>query len=150
MIELLVAFFSSVLFAVGLVVSGMTNPHKVLGFLDITGHWDPSLAFVMMGAIATNSLFFKFILKRKNPIIAKSFSFPNLVIVDRKLIVGSVLFGIGWGLTGICPGPGIVNIISGHQKIFIYLGGMSLGMILFEGLNFLYGWSVKNYCRECN
>ena len=133
-IELIITLISSFLFALGLTVSGMTDPKKVIGFLDITNNWDPSLIFVMIGAIIVNVIFFKIILKKTKPIHAKGFSLPTSNKIDKKLFIGAALFGTGWGLTGICPGPAIVNITSGQNIIFIYLAGMLLGMGIFETL----------------
>lgn len=136
--EWLMTFISSFLFAAGLVISGMIDPKKVIGFLDVTGNWDPSLAFVMAGAITVNFILFKSIFKKQRPLIAKNFSLPEKKNIDIKLIVGSILFGVGWGLSGICPGPAVANIFSGHSKIFIYIAGMILGMLLFEYFNFVF------------
>jgi len=107
-------------------------PQKVLAFLDITGIWDPSLMFVMGGAIAVNVIFLKFILKRKTPYFAKNFSIPTKKSLDRNLIVGSLLFGIGWGMAGICPGPAIANVPTLSFEVFFFVGSMLLGMLLFH------------------
>ncbi len=136
MFELFIAFLSSFLFAFGLVISGMINPQKVIAFLDVTGNWDPSLMFVMVGAIGVNFVLFKLILKKTKPLLVDHFNLPNKKEIDRRLIIGATLFGIGWGMTGICPGPALANLFSGHEKIFIYLTGMILGMLLFEFYNF--------------
>ena len=124
----LVSLITGVIFAVGLVISGMTNPDKVVGFLDIFGDWDYSLAFVMGGAVSFNLIAFTKILKRKKPLLAEYFDLPGKNKIDRDLIVGSALFGIGWGLVGICPGPGIVNLVTFSSSAFIFIAAMLVGI----------------------
>jgi uncharacterized membrane protein YedE/YeeE len=130
------SFISGVIFAVGLVLSGMTNPQKVIGFLDLFGSWDYALAFVMGGAVITNFVLFKFILKKK-PLFASKHHIPLNKSIDSSLLIGSSLFGIGWGLVGICPGPGIVNLVTLDLKVFIFMGAVILGM-------FCYKITIKN------
>lgn len=120
-------------FGVGLVISGMTNPSKVIGFLDIFGEWDYSLAFVMGGAVLINLLLFRFILSKK-PLLEKSHSLPSKFKIDKRLISGSALFGVGWGLVGICPGPGIVNLVTLNLNAVIFIISMIVGMIIFKGV----------------
>jgi uncharacterized protein len=117
------------LFAVGLVVSGMTDPAKVRGFLDITGAWDPSLAFVMMGAIGVHAPLAYFIAMRRAPVLAPAFS-PLAKIVDARLVAGAAIFGIGWGIAGYCPGPAIVSLIGGSLAGVAFVGAMAVGMVL--------------------
>ncbi len=124
----LIAGISGLVFGLGLILSGMTDPHKVLGFLDITGLWDPSLAFVMGGAVLVAALAFA-IAGRRGTLA----SLP--VAVDRRLLLGAVLFGIGWGLAGICPGPAIVLLGSGSSDGAIFAIGMVGGMGLFSLLD---------------
>lgn len=124
----LIAGISGLVFGLGLILSGMTDPHKVLGFLDITGLWDPSLAFVMGGAVLVAALAFA--------ITGRRGAFVRLpVAVDRRLLLGAVLFGIGWGLVGICPGPAIVLLGSGSSDGAIFAIGMVGGMGLFSLLD---------------
>jgi uncharacterized membrane protein YedE/YeeE len=130
--SLLVSFFVGFVFSIGLVISGMTNPNKVIGFLDIFGIWDASLVFVMGGAVLFNLVSFFIILKKSKPIFTKSFFLPLSKSVDGKLIVGSSLFGIGWGIAGICPGPAFANIALVGPKVFTFLGFMVLGMLLVK------------------
>ena len=127
----LVALISGLLFSFGLVISGMTNPDKVIGFLDLFGNFDYSLAFVMIGAIATHSLIFKLI-KGKKPLFAEKQHLPENSSVDKKLISGAVLFGIGWGLAGFCPGPALVNLVTLDQKAVVFVLSMLGGMFLFK------------------
>ncbi|MBT3585104.1 MAG: YeeE/YedE family protein [Halobacteriovoraceae bacterium] len=127
----LIALLSGSIFSIGLVISGMTNPKKVIGFLDIFGDWDPSLVFVMAGAVVFNFISFRFIFKRK-PLCDTQHQLPANSSIDKKLVIGSIIFGIGWGLSGICPGPGIVNIITAKSEIFYFMTSLFLGIFLFS------------------
>lgn len=104
------ALFCGLLFGAGLVLSGMTDPHKVLGFLDITGQWDPTLMFVMGGALCVTVIAFRFVLKMDHPVLGSRFFLPTLTEIDPKLLAGAALFGMGWGLVGYCPGPALVSL----------------------------------------
>lgn len=130
--KLIVSFIIGTLFSMGLSISGMVNPDKVLGWLDFFGAWDPSLIFVMGGAVTVNILFFKLILKRKHPLLENQFSVPTKTVVDNRLLVGSALFGIGWGLGGVCPGPGLSNLFLFNPKVIAFLVAMVFGMIAFK------------------
>lgn len=130
--KLIVSFILGMLFSMGLSISGMVNPDKVLGWLDFFGAWDPSLIFVMGGAVTVNILFFKLILKRKHPLLENKFSVPTKTVVDNRLLVGSALFGIGWGLGGVCPGPGLSNLFLFNPKVIAFLVAMVFGMIAFK------------------
>ena len=132
---LLAAFFSALIFGLGLGVSGMTLPSKVIGFLDVTGTWDPSLAFVMIGAIAVHSLSYQLITKRASPILTGNFQIPTKRQIDSKLILGSLLFGAGWGLGGFCPGPAIVAAVSGAPSVLVFLASMVAGVFVHKFLN---------------
>lgn len=118
------------LFGVGLAVSGMTRPEKVLGFLDVAGKWDPSLAFVMLGAIAVHMVAHRLTRGRSAPLFDSQFHLPTRKDVDRKLLVGSALFGIGWGLGGLCPGPGIVAAAAGALPALVFAAGMTIGIVV--------------------
>ncbi len=131
----IVSFIVGVIFALGLVISGMTNPTKVLAFLDLSGKWDPSLAFVMVGAIGVYFLFYRWITKRDTPILEKEFSLPAKKGLDKKLILGAVLFGLGWGIAGFCPGPAIVNLSSLNPSALIFFAAMTLGAGIFQITN---------------
>jgi uncharacterized membrane protein YedE/YeeE len=125
-------FASGLILAIGLGVSGMTNADKVIGFLNVAGDWDPSLAFVMVGAIAVHLVFFHLIVRRESPLFASHFGIPNRKDIDKRLVVGSALFGVGWGLGGFCPGPGIVSSVSFGQEALVFLSTMAAGMWAFH------------------
>lgn len=131
MIISLIALVSGLLFSFGLTISGMTDPEVVIGFLDIFGDWDYSLVFVMVGAILFNVIFLYFF-KGEKPIFNSIFSMPTKNEIDWRLISGAALFGIGWGLIGICPGPGIVNLVSMNTDIITFVFSMLIGMVLFK------------------
>ena len=124
-----VAFISGLLFAIGLGVAGMTNPHKVLNFLDVFGDWDPSLALVMAGAILVYAPVYRRIKGEAAPKVAERFHWPTKQDVDAKLVVGSILFGIGWGIAGFCPGPAIVAASTGQASTLAFFAAMVLGML---------------------
>jgi len=124
-------FLSGILFAVGLSISGMTMPSKVIGFLDITGNWDISLMFVMMGAIGVYAFVFHLIKpKMKKPIFSKQFKLPTRTEIDLPLVVGSAFFGAGWGLGGFCPGPVLASAALLNPNVLIFIGTMFAGMYL--------------------
>lgn len=127
------AFLSGLVFGLGLIVAQMTNPAKILGFLDVLGDWDSSLAFVMTGALFTLSVSKFFIKKCAKNDSEKAINItPVKAKIDAKLIIGSSIFGIGWGLSGLCPGPALVSLTSGLEGIFIFVGAMFLGFIVFK------------------
>lgn len=126
------SFVSGVLFAIGLGISGMTQPVHVVGFLDFFGKWDPALLGVMGGAVVTYGIFFRLILKRKQPLFAGSFGLPTKKDLDARLLTGSALFGLGWGIAGYCPGPGLVSLASGKTTVLVFVASMLAGMLLFK------------------
>ena len=127
------SLLAGLVFGLGLIVSGMANPVKVLGFLDLAGAWDPSLAFVMAGAIAVAALAFALAKKRTVSFLGAAMKLPGSSRdIDRRLVIGSVLFGIGWGVAGFCPGPGLVALGMGEIKALVFVAAMLLGMGLFE------------------
>ena len=130
--KLIISYVLGALFSIGLSISGMVNPDKVLGYLDFFGKWDPSLVFVMAGGVLLNLVLFKPILKRESPLLAKDFSVPTNQIIDKKLILGSALFGIGWGIGGVCPGPGLSNLFLLNPKVIAFLVAMIAGMLIFK------------------
>ncbi len=129
----LVAFIAGLMFAIGLGVAGMTNPHKVLNFLDVFGDWDPSLALVMGGAILVYAPIYRRLDGEARPKFADRFHLPTKKDVDGKLIVGSLMFGVGWGIAGFCPGPAIVAAADGAGPVLAFFAAMLLGM-LAQGL----------------
>ncbi|MBX9848630.1 MAG: YeeE/YedE family protein [Rhodocyclaceae bacterium] len=123
---------AGILFGLGLAVSGMTNPEKVLGFLDVTGDWDPSLLFVLGGAVSVTLVSFRFILRRPAPVLAPAFQLPTSKSIDAPLIIGAVLFGAGWGLSGYCPGPGLALLAApGNQELWLFVPALFAGQALF-------------------
>jgi uncharacterized membrane protein YedE/YeeE len=128
----LTALLAGLLFGLGLVVSGMANPAKVLAFLDISGNWDPSLAFVMAGALLAGAIAFRYAGKRQRTLLGGTLSLPTSRDVDRRLVLGSLAFGVGWGLAGYCPGPAIASLATGGSKPWLFFIAMLAGMALFE------------------
>lgn len=126
------AFWVGVLFAVGLALSGMTQPQKVIGFLDIFGSWDPSLLFVMIGAIGVHFIAYRWSLQRTSPLLSAKWHIPTKKEVTSSLVLGSFIFGIGWGLAGYCPGPALTSLPTLQIKPFIFVLSMILGMFLFR------------------
>ncbi len=130
--RLLAAYGCGVLFALGLGISGMTQPTKVIGFLDVLGDWDPSLIFVMGGAVSINLLLYRLTMKRARPLLEDAFVIPSRRHINARLVCGAALFGIGWGLSGYCPGPALVASVSGMTSVLAFLGAMLIGMFLFQ------------------
>lgn len=128
------ALAAGLLFGLGLAISQMVNPKKILDFLDVTGNWDPSLALVMAGAVSVTMLAFRFVVKRKQPIFDSEFHLPRLTKVDRRLLVGSGVFGLGWGIGGYCPGPGIAALSAGSVEALVFVAGMAIGSLLYRRL----------------
>lgn len=126
------ALLAGAVFGIGLILSGMANPAKVLGFLDLAGPWDPSLAFVMAGAIAVGAVAFTFARKRTVSLLGLEMRMPTNSALDRRLLGGSLLFGVGWGIAGFCPGPALVALGMGEPKALVFVAAMLLGMGLFE------------------
>ena len=128
------ALLSGLIFGLGLILAGMANPAKVLAFLDIGGRWDPSLAFVMGGAVAIASLAFALARRRDRSYLGLAINLPTSRIIDKRLVLGSLAFGTGWGMAGICPGPALVLLGSGSGKGIVFVAAMLLGMGIFEFL----------------
>lgn len=131
----LASLISGIIFGVGLVISEMINPEKVLGFLDFFGNWDPSLAFVMIGALIVSSPLFHIIKNNKKPLFAEKFDYSNNKNINKKLIFGSALFGAGWGLGGLCPGPAISSIALLNIHSIIFVVSMFIGFYLVKSSN---------------
>jgi uncharacterized membrane protein YedE/YeeE len=124
------AIAAGLLFGVGLTLSGMSDPLKVLGFLDVSGDWIPDLALVMGGALLLSAAATPWILKRPAPRFASQFQVPTIRSIDQRLAIGAMLFGVGWGLSGYCPGPAIVSLLYGYQTTIIFCLAMITGMLL--------------------
>ena len=131
----LVSLFCGIIFGIGLVISQMINPAKVLGFLNLFGEWDPSLAFVMIGALIISSPLFHLLKNKEKPIFSSSFSISNKKEIDKKLIFGSILFGAGWGLVGLCPGPAITSIALLNASSAIFVVSMFIGFYIASKTN---------------
>lgn len=123
-------FLAGLVFGIGLIVSGMADPAKVLNFLDIFGAWDPSLAFVMGGATLTAFIGYRLVWRRRSPALAQTFDIPTSAAIDRPLLVGAAVFGIGWGLGGFCPGPAWTSLLLGSTGILVFLPAMLIGIAL--------------------
>jgi hypothetical protein len=130
--SVLTALLSGLVFGLGLIVSGMANPAKVLGFLDLGGAWDPSLALVMAGAILVGFFAFLVAKKRTRSFIGADMKLPTASAIDRRLLAGSALFGAGWGIAGFCPGPGLVALGMGESKALVFVVAMLVGMVIFN------------------
>jgi uncharacterized membrane protein YedE/YeeE len=126
------AFIVGLVFGIGLIMAGMTDPSKVQGFLDLAGNWDPSLAFVMGGAILVGLVAFRFAGKRQRSLLGEAMRLPTATHIDRRLVLGGLAFGAGWGLAGFCPGPALASLATGGVKALIFTGAMVAGMIVFE------------------
>ena len=130
--HILSALIVGLVFGIGLIVSGMTDPSKVLGFLDLAGNWDPSLAFVMGGAILVGLLAFRMAGRRERSLLGEAMRLPTATRIDRRLVLGSLAFGAGWGLAGYCPGPALASLASGSAKPLVFTAAMVAGMGVFE------------------
>ena len=130
----LTAFLAGLVFGLGLLLAGMANPAKVLGFLDLAGAWDPSLALVMAAAIGVAVLPLTWAKRRSRSLLGAPMQLPVKRELDRRLIGGSLLFGIGWGIAGICPGPAVAILLTGHWQVLLFVAAMLAGMALFEVL----------------
>lgn len=128
------AFLAGVMFGIGLLAAGMTNPAKVLAFLDLAGHWDPSLAFVMAAAIGVAFLPFSWARLQRTSLLGAPMQLPGKRELDRRLIGGSLLFGVGWGIAGICPGPAVAMLLTGRWQVLLFVVAMLAGMIVFTAL----------------
>jgi len=132
MLRILVNLFAGALFGLGLAVSGMVDPAKVIGFLDVAGDWDPTLAFVMGGALLVTIPAFRLIFKRPSPVLAEDFELPTKKELDARLLGGSALFGVGWGLSGFCPGPAVTALATGLTPVFAFVVAMIAGMAIYK------------------
>jgi len=129
-LRIIAALTSGVVFGIGLALAGMLNPAKVVGFLDIFGVWDPSLAFVMIGGIAVNLIGLRVVLRREAPLLCDRFILPTATTIDRPLIIGSLIFGVGWGLAGLCPGPVISSLMLNPSDMVAFALVLVAGLML--------------------
>jgi uncharacterized membrane protein YedE/YeeE len=130
--QILMALLAGLVFGIGLIISGMSNPVKVLDFLDLGGAWDPSLALVMAGAIAVGLVAFRLARGRAASLLGESMKLPTATAIDRRLLLGALTFGAGWGLAGFCPGPALASLASGRWQVLLFVASMVGGMALFE------------------
>lgn len=140
---MLIALFSGLIFGIGLIISGMTDPSKVIGFLDFSGKWDPSLAFVMGGAILVGVFAFRFAATHPQAMLGVLIRLPATKHIDKRLVLGGLTFGIGWGLAGYCPGPALVSLVTGGSKPLIFTIAMLAGMAIFEIQNRFFSSTAK-------
>lgn len=127
----LTQLLAGLLFGFGLALADMTSPQRVLAFLDVAGAWDPSLLFVLGGAVATAAIGFRLVLRRRAPLLDERFHLSTLQRIDRPLVLGALLFGVGWGIGGYCPGPGLALLaVPGNPETFVFLGALLAGMVL--------------------
>ena len=130
MTRLITALVIGAIFGTGLAIAGMLNPSKVVGFLNIFGDWDASLAFVMGGGVRVNAIGYRFVMKRKAPIQCGAFSMPTSTNIDKPLVIGSAIFGVGWGLAGLCPGPVVASLLLNGQAMLPFFGLMIAGLLV--------------------
>lgn len=129
------ALAAGALFGIGLAMSGMTDPRRVLGFLDLFGDFDPTLLFVLGGAVTTTVVSFRFVLRRGNPVLAKTFHLSSLRHIDRRLLLGAAIFGVGWGIAGYCPGPALAGLGIASREALWFVPAMIIGMLLHRIVN---------------
>ena len=142
MIASVTALLAGLIFGLGLILSGMGNPAKVQNFLDFFGHWDPSLALVMGGAIAIGLIAFTWAKTRSKALLGEPMQLPGNTSIDKKLLTGSALFGVGWGLAGFCPGPALMNLATLQAEVWIFVAAMLAGMVL------QHAWAARSEGRK--
>lgn len=140
-----IEFVLGLTFGLGLLISGMTDPGKVQGFLDLAGQWDPSLAFVMGGGVMVGLLGFGWAKKQALSLSDAPFQWPEMTLIDRPLVLGSLMFGLGWGLAGFCPGPALVSMASGNDKALVFVLAMVAGMVIYERFKKRDNWRLDRY-----
>lgn len=138
------AFIAGLVFGIGLLLGGMTDPAKVLGFLDLAGNWDPSLAFVMGGAVLVGLVAFRIAGRRERSLLGEAMRFPTATRIDRRLVLGSIAFGVGWGVAGFCPGPALASLATGGTRVLLFTGAMLAGMAVFELLERIRAGSKRS------
>lgn len=138
------AFIAGLVFGIGLLLGGMTDPAKVLGFLDLAGNWDPSLAFVMGGAVLVGLVAFRIAGRREHSLLGEAMRLPTATRIDRRLVLGSIAFGVGWGVAGFCPGPALASLATGGTRVLLFTGAMLAGMAVFELLERIRAGSKRS------
>lgn len=133
--HLISIFLLGLVFGLGLILSGMSDPGKVLGFLDLSGSWDPSLGLVMGGAVVVSFIAYRIARTRRSSLLGTPLTLPPSSTIDKRLVLGSLTFGVGWGLAGFCPGPAIVSLGSGQPKAAVFVAAMLAGMLVYEIIN---------------
>jgi len=146
MASIMVSFASGLIFGLGLIVSQMINPAKVLAFLDIFGSWDPSLAFVMAGAVASSAAGYIYARRRGRPVFAQQLEIPTRLHLEPRLLSGAAIFGLGWGLVGLCPGPALTILSLGLWQAFVFVAALLAGMVLFRFVP--DDWPQSTFSRE--
>lgn len=126
---LIVSLLAGIIFGAGLAISDMVNPARVLNFLDLAGHWDPTLIFVMAGGLGVTALGYRLVFRRDSPVASEKFHLPTQQQIDFRLVGGSALFGVGWGLAGICPGPALADLVTLEPKVLAFVAAMLIGML---------------------
>ena len=129
-LQSITSFICGVTFAIGLVLAGMTQPGKIIGFLDVFGNWDPSLVFVLASAVGVYFVTYQFVIKRKSPLLAPKFLVPSKTDLELKLVIGGILFGVGWGMSGLCPGPILTTLGTGSASVMILMVTMLIGFYI--------------------
>ena len=140
---MITAFLAGLLFGSGLILSGMSNPAKVLAFLDLAGRWDPSLMFVMLGAILVAAIAFRVGGERARTVFGGHIHMPGASGIDARLVLGSVTFGVGWGLVGYCPGPALTSLSVGGWPTLLFVAAMIAGMVVFEAVERILAWRAE-------
>ncbi|MCK6550158.1 YeeE/YedE family protein [Myxococcota bacterium] len=135
--SILVAFLLGLVMAVALGVAGMTQPSKVIGFLDVFGDFDPTLAFVMAGAVGVHAIGYRLVMRRARPVLGESFQVPRRSVIDARLVAGAAIFGVGWGLSGFCPGPALVSLGGGSASALLFVVAMIVGQRVFDAVDAL-------------
>jgi uncharacterized membrane protein YedE/YeeE len=144
MTRLITALIIGVIFSTGLAIAGMLDPSKVEGFLDVFGDWDPSLAFVMGGGVLVNAIGHRFVMKRKAPVQCATFSMPTSTNIDKPLVIGSAIFGVSWGLAGLCPGPVVASLFLNGQAMLPFFGLMIAGLLVGQIVMRRLAWSASH------
>jgi uncharacterized membrane protein YedE/YeeE len=145
--ETVAGLLTGFVFGLGLCLSRMTDPAVVQGFLDIAGAWDPTLLFVMAGGVAVAFVGYRYVLRRKQPLWARKFSLPTASAIDASLLSGAAIFGIGWGLSGYCPGPAVVSLASGRRMVLLFVAAMVIGMIAVRWMRMSRSAGVRPVAR---